>query len=183
MPRGDASAPQVVAAALRLFSAHGVAGTSLQMIADELGVAKAAVYHRFRTKEQIVLAVLAPAFEEFATLLDAAAALPPADRARHLVDALAHHCVTHRSLYAVMLGDVTVAAMRRDTPDQDEIFRRLRDTLAGPAPTPRSTVHAAMFLSGLMAPPVDHDLHTIDDAEVEIAVAQAGYLLLGLDPA
>jgi hypothetical protein len=32
-----------------------------------------------------------------------------------------------------------------------------------------------------MAPPVDHDLRTIDDAEVEAAVASAGYLLLGID--
>ena len=32
-------------------------GTSLQMIADAMGVTKAAVYHQFHTKEEIVLAV------------------------------------------------------------------------------------------------------------------------------
>ena len=44
-------------AALALFAEHGVSGTSLQMIADAVGITKAAVYHQFRTKEQIVLAV------------------------------------------------------------------------------------------------------------------------------
>ena len=43
--------------ALELFADHGVGGTSLQMIADALGVTKAAVYHQFRTKDEIVLAV------------------------------------------------------------------------------------------------------------------------------
>lgn len=43
--------------ALDLFAVHGVTGTSLQMIADALGVTKAAIYHQFRTKEAIVLAV------------------------------------------------------------------------------------------------------------------------------
>ena len=32
-------------------------GTSLQMIADEIGVTKAAVYHQFKTKEEIVIAL------------------------------------------------------------------------------------------------------------------------------
>ncbi len=41
-----------------LFGDHGVDGTSLQMIADALGVTKAAVYHQFKTKDAIVIAVL-----------------------------------------------------------------------------------------------------------------------------
>ncbi|HSZ37995.1 MAG TPA: helix-turn-helix domain-containing protein, partial [Acidimicrobiales bacterium] len=52
------SAAQVRTAgvALDLFGEHSVSGTSLQMIADVLGVTKAAVYHQFRTKEAIVVA-------------------------------------------------------------------------------------------------------------------------------
>ena len=48
---------RTAAVAFELFADHGVSGTSLQMIADGLGVTKAAVYHQFRTKEEIVLAV------------------------------------------------------------------------------------------------------------------------------
>jgi AcrR family transcriptional regulator len=55
---GAATAAQarIISAAIHLFARHGVAGTSLQMIADELGITKAAVYHHYKTKEQIVLA-------------------------------------------------------------------------------------------------------------------------------
>jgi hypothetical protein len=38
----------------------GVGGTSLQMIADAIGVTKAAVYHQFNTNEEIVVAALPP---------------------------------------------------------------------------------------------------------------------------
>ena len=59
---------RILCAALDLFADHGVSGTSLQMIADAIGVTKAAVYHKFKTKEEIVIAV---AETELATLEDA----------------------------------------------------------------------------------------------------------------
>ena len=57
VPR-SAAQTRVVTAALGLFARHGVNGTSLQMIADELGVTKAAIYHQFPTKDEIVIAAV-----------------------------------------------------------------------------------------------------------------------------
>ena len=57
-----------MAATLDLVAEHGVSGTSLQMIADCIGVTKAAVYHQFRTKVEIVIAVTA---DELSRLEDA----------------------------------------------------------------------------------------------------------------
>ena len=48
---------RVIETALVLFAEHGISGTSLQMIADAIGVTKAAVYHQYQTKDSIVLAV------------------------------------------------------------------------------------------------------------------------------
>ena len=45
------AAPGSPSAALELFARRGVSGTSLQDIADHLGVTKAAVYYQFRSKE------------------------------------------------------------------------------------------------------------------------------------
>ena len=53
----SAAQHRVLDAALTLIADHGVGGTSLQMIADEVGVTKAAVYHQFKTKEEIVIAL------------------------------------------------------------------------------------------------------------------------------
>lgn len=180
MPRGDSSSAQVVASALALFARHGVAGTSLQMIADDLGVTKAAVYYRFRTKEEIVLAVLAPAFDGFAAIVDEAESEPEELRAGAVIDLLARQAVTHRALYAVVLGDLSATQMRRDTPGHLATWERLRDTLAGPGSTPGRVARAAIFLSGLVGPHVDPDLRGLSDADLEAAIADAGRSLLGL---
>lgn len=49
---------KTVLAATRLFAAHGFDGTSVQDIADDLGVTKQAVLHHFASKEQLREAVL-----------------------------------------------------------------------------------------------------------------------------
>jgi TetR/AcrR family transcriptional regulator len=48
----------VLTAATRLFAAHGFDGTTLQQVADAVGVSKPAVLHHFPSKEQIRQAVL-----------------------------------------------------------------------------------------------------------------------------
>ena len=48
---------RVIEAAVALFGEHGIGGTSLQMIADSIGVTKAAVYHQYKAKHEIILAV------------------------------------------------------------------------------------------------------------------------------
>jgi len=47
---------RLIDVAVALFTRHSFAGTSLQMIADELGFTKAAIYHHFRTREQLLAA-------------------------------------------------------------------------------------------------------------------------------
>ena len=48
-----------IAAATQLFAAHGFDGTSVQAIADAIGVTKQAVLHHFASKEALREAVLA----------------------------------------------------------------------------------------------------------------------------
>ena len=181
MPRGDATPELIRAAALELFARHGVAGTSLQMIATELGVTKAAVYYHFHAREDIVRAVLAPAFDGFAAMLVDAEQVPVAQRPRFLVDALARQAVENRQLYGVVLRDVTAAQFRRASAAQVATFRALRDELAGTVPDDVSRVRAAIFLSGLMGPAVDPDAARLSDDQLERAIVTAGYGLLGLD--
>jgi TetR/AcrR family transcriptional regulator len=48
----------ILDAALRLFAAHGFDATSVQAVADAVGVSKQAVLHHFSAKEQLRAAVL-----------------------------------------------------------------------------------------------------------------------------
>lgn len=53
--RQDSSRREIVAAATRLFAEQGVRATSLATIADEIGVTKAALYHYFSSRQDLVL--------------------------------------------------------------------------------------------------------------------------------
>ena len=66
---------QILETAQRLFTEHGYDATSLQMIADEMGLTKAAVYYHFRAKSDILRAAMQPGIRRLEALLDDAAAL------------------------------------------------------------------------------------------------------------
>src|SRR5271166_5416892 len=81
----SAAQARIISAALELFAEHGVGGTSLQMIADAIGVTKAAVYHQFKTKEEIVLAAAEVELANVEAAIEAAEAEPTRTRARDLL--------------------------------------------------------------------------------------------------
>ena len=63
---------QILAVALRHFSADGFAGTSLNDIADEVGVRRQSLLHHFPSKDELYRAVVLNAFAEWFTLVDEA---------------------------------------------------------------------------------------------------------------
>jgi AcrR family transcriptional regulator len=76
---------RTIAAALDLFGEHGVTGTSFQMIAEAVGVTKAAIYHQFKTKDALVLAVVEVVLARLEEALDEAEAEPSRMRAREVL--------------------------------------------------------------------------------------------------
>ena len=85
-----AAQARVITAALELFAEHGVGGTSLAMIADSLGVTKAAVYHQYRTKDEIVIAAAELDLARLEEALDAAEAQEGGPQARRRAARPAH---------------------------------------------------------------------------------------------
>src|SRR5512144_528113 len=101
-----AAQTRIIEAALGLFAEHGISGTSLQMIADALGVTKAAVYHQFPTKDEIVLAVVDPAVDQLRALVAEADAAPTAAAGREIIlTGLIDLVIEHRRLAAFLLVD------------------------------------------------------------------------------
>src|SRR6202162_2699984 len=66
---------QILETAQRLFTELGYDATSLQMIADEMGLTKAAVYYHFRAKRGILHAAMQPGIPRLEVLLEDAAAI------------------------------------------------------------------------------------------------------------
>lgn len=128
-PRGLAR-QRVLDAALALFAEHGVHGTSLQMIADRIGVSKAAVYYQFRSKEDIALEVLRPSIDDMARVIRIAEVLPDMQRRREvLVSGLIEMVVRHRELSVLFYGDPGIDQMVRDEPEFSVVTGRLQELL------------------------------------------------------
>ncbi|MBM7517363.1 TetR/AcrR family transcriptional regulator [Nocardioides nitrophenolicus] len=169
----------ILDAATRLFATHGVSGTSLQQIAGAAGITKAAVYHHFPTKEEVVAAVLAPALEAIDALVRTAEAHDePRTRTEAAIIGLADQAVTHRQRWAVLLQDAAVEEYIRNDPGHDELFTRLRGLLTGPGPDPGTRLQVALFLSGLLGPAQDPSCADIDDDDLRAGIVRAGRLLL-----
>ena len=98
--QAEATRQAALAAARTLFVRQGYDATSLQAIADEMGVTKANVYYYFRTKAEILEALLAPMADALDRLLDAAERLPHgAARAELMTVGFVDQVVTaHRTL-------------------------------------------------------------------------------------
>ncbi len=68
--------------ALELFTEQGYEGTSLREIAERLGVTKAALYYHFKSKEEIVQALLDEQFATISGLVEWAKTQPPGPATR-----------------------------------------------------------------------------------------------------
>ena len=148
---------QILQTAQRLFAERGYDATSLQMIADEMGLTKAAVYYHFRAKNDILLAAMRPGLLRLQALLDEAAAIR-GRRARieHLVDGMVDFLVQNRH-YAVMAA--TDPAARRDQRDAESAALRQRGLtlLYGDNPTgaQRLAASAVFFIPDCLPDLVD----------------------------
>ncbi|WP_225229140.1 TetR/AcrR family transcriptional regulator [Paenibacillus gallinarum] len=61
---------QILAVSSKLFTEKGFEKTSIQDIIDELGMSKGAIYHHFKSKEDILDAVMNKQFSYAAQMLD-----------------------------------------------------------------------------------------------------------------
>jgi AcrR family transcriptional regulator len=141
---------RVIGAALDLFAEHGVGGTSLQMIADAIGVSKAAVYHQFKTKDEIVLAAAEAELDRVAAAVELAEAEPDGARARELlVDLIVDLAVERRRMESTLLGDPVIIRVFA----RQERFRQVMDhlyrLLAGDDAGPDARVSAAMLTAAI----------------------------------
>jgi AcrR family transcriptional regulator len=172
---------RVVRAALDLFTEHGVGGCSLQMIADRLGVTKAAVYHQFQTKDDIVLAVVQPALDQMAAILSQVGAITqPGRRRAAAVDALVDLVLEHQQVMAALWGDPGVMETLERHATVTAAIERLQQLLLGPAPTPADLIASAMFGGGLLGIGGDERLLATDRATLRTELIAAAHRLLRL---
>lgn len=172
---------RLVNTALELFTKHGVEGTSLQMIADAMGVTKAAVYYHFRTKDEITEAVAEPALRQLKTIVREASAMRRRGaQIDHVLAGVVDMVIGHRALAAVFSSDPGVArALERSLHDEENVKDCLTELLVGPSSNPANEVAAHVALAGIALAGGSPALAGMPDEELRTHLLEAGRRLLG----
>ncbi|AMT73427.1 TetR/AcrR family transcriptional regulator [Mycobacteroides immunogenum] len=155
---------RVLEAALALFRENGVNGTSLQMIADRLGVNKSAVYYQFHSKDDIVLEIVRPVFDDTNRVVRIANALStPAAKREAAVSGLVEMSVRHRTITSLFFDPVAERAARAHEEFMNT-YDDLTALLQGPNPGPADRVAMSVLMNGLLAGAADPDIADVPDA-------------------
>lgn len=180
--RGPSAAQgRVIKAALELFARHGVGATSLGMIANELGVTKAAVYRQYKTRDEIVLAAAEDELARLEAVVAAAEDEPSRERARDvLLEGMVDLCVDRRRTVSTILSDPVVDGFFTEHDRFRDVMRRLRRILVGEKAGPEGRVTSAMLIaatSGAVTHPFVGDL---DDDVLRAQLLSLARRFLGL---
>jgi AcrR family transcriptional regulator len=148
----SAAQMRIALAAVDLFAEHGVSGTSLQMIADAIGVTKAAVYHQFQTKEAIVVAAVEVELGRLQAALDAAEAPGHGgDALTALLATVIDLAVQRRRMVSTLQHDPVIVRLLADHEVLQRYMDRLLAALLRGASDPASRVRVAMVASAIGA--------------------------------
>jgi AcrR family transcriptional regulator len=181
MPAGPSAAQaRIIGAALDLFAERGVGGTSLHMIADKLGVTKAAVYHQYNTKEAIILAVGRSELGRLEAVVGAAEQQPSEKRAR---DALLAGIVDlaierGRKVSTLLIDPVMGTLFARDVEFHD-VMHRIHGVLGGDD-APEAHVRTSILLAAISGAVMHPFSANFDDEVVRSQLLLLARRFLGL---
>ena len=172
---------RIIEAALDLFAEHGVSGTSLQMIADALGVTKAAVYHQYNTKDEIILAVAQAVLVRLEAAVTAAEAERSRPRAREaLITEMINLAVERRRMAGFLQRDPVMLRFLENHEPFRRVMTRVNRVLMGGASHARARVQAAT-LAAAIAGAVIHPLALdLDDESLRSELSKEVRKLLRL---
>jgi AcrR family transcriptional regulator len=177
----SAAQARIIAAALDLFPRHGVGGTSLQMIADHIGVTKAAVYHQYNTKDEIILAAAETELARLEAVVAAAETERSRTRARDvLLTGMIDLAVESRRTVSTILTDPVIGAFFADHETFRDVMHRLRRILLGDDHGPEARVRVAMLIASTSGAVMHPFVADLDDDTLRAELLRLARRFLGL---
>jgi AcrR family transcriptional regulator len=137
--------------ARELFTEKGVQRTSLQDIADRLGITKPALYYHFRSRDDLVRSIIAPLIDEGERYVSDQEARRKGDRAtpRELLEGYFDFHYRHRADLLLVVAELTTVA---DLGLIDAMLAwrdRLSRLVFGKSPTLAQSTRAVIAFGGL----------------------------------
>ena len=168
---------RILDAALDVFSEYGFEGSSLQQIADRLDLTKAALYYYFRSKDELLEALVEPAIKGLDEILDACSGEKdtPARRKKFLNEYL-DYFLRQRRLVAYISRDLATLAHPAISTGSEERRARMEAILAGADLDFSDRVRVTMAFGGMQAAIAQYP--DADETELREALLEAGAALL-----
>jgi AcrR family transcriptional regulator len=168
---------RIQAAARELFAEKGVQRTSLQEIADKLGITKPALYYHFGSREELLRSIVQPLIDAGQRFIEDHEKAGGVE-ARALLEGYFDFHYEHRQDVLLLLGELTTLA-ELGLIDTVLAWRgRLAALLCGPEPTLTDAARAVVALGGVQ----DCTIQFMDTprAELREATVTAALSALGL---
>lgn len=142
---------RILAEAVELFAANGFASTTTRELAEQMGFTKAALYYHFRTKDDLLAALVEPVVAQIAALAGAPGPdTPRPDNDLGRVGLLAGYLdlvAAHRQVFRVLYQDPAVGRNEKVKAVVREGYTPLVEALRVPGQDPvtaRTRVRAAL---------------------------------------
>ena len=120
------------------------------MIADAIGVTKAAIYHQYNSKDEIVLAAAQAELERVDAVVRAAEAEPTQTRARkRLITGMVDLAVAHRRTVSTVLNDPVIVRFFAEHESFRPIMDRMSRVLMGDGKGHEARVSTAMLTAAI----------------------------------
>ncbi|GAA0911431.1 TetR/AcrR family transcriptional regulator [Nonomuraea longicatena] len=148
MARAGDTKTRIQETALRLFLTKGIQRTSLQDIADQLGITKPALYYHFASREVLVRSIVQPLIDDAEDRIAAMESAGNRGAREILADYFDFH---HRHRHAYLLLVKELAALA-EFGTVDRVFawrQRVAALLLGAEPPPEQVIRSTVALGGL----------------------------------
>lgn len=148
-PRPTVTKARIQAVARELFIRRGVQQTSLQDIAQQLGITKPALYHHFASREALLASLFQPLVDDMTAFIVEREAAPSPPSPRALLEDYFDLLRRNREVLAMLVRDLSTLGALDLTVRVFEWRHRLMALMLGPAPSLAAQVRAVVAIGGL----------------------------------
>jgi AcrR family transcriptional regulator len=179
-PERETTRSKILAVALELVAAKGFAATSTRELSERLGFTKAALYYHFRTKDDLLFALVEPVVESLRRLTRDHAGRTGTAARRELLASYAGLVVTHSRLIRLLSQDAAARYSVRVRDAWIQLYDQLVRQLTGRAEPSQAELTRARAALGAIHAALQSSRVDEKDPEIQAAALAAACGALGI---